>query len=310
MRTRHPRHVLLAALVAVTAALTPGLPPMTRQAQAVALTPQLIFSEDLGDGRVLTRFTQGVSVVATAGTEILFETTALGDQAGGLSVGLRPPDYTDGQVAEAASRYRAAGRSPEKDVEALGYSQRQARSAAAAARAGSNAGTFRPLAADDSRAGDVYDTGCAEIDSSVFWRGCFRRYRTDDNDPGAWYTADESQGTGHGKGAWYLRTGRTDHRYRRAEVVQWQPSNDVPAGKCRDVSFSLGAYGVSMSRTTTVCPEKISINVNDSKRFLAQWNGAVRADNPGVVAQDFTRVPAGSGSGFEYWVYEYHTVYS
>jgi hypothetical protein len=166
------------------------------------------------------------------------------------------------------------------------------------------------MAADDSKAGDIYDTGCAEIDSSVFWRGCFRRYRTDDKDPDAWYTADESQGTGHGKGGWYLRTGRTDHRYQRGQVVQWEPSNDVPAGKCHDVSFSLGAYGVSMSRTSTVCPEKISINVNNSKRFFAQWNGAVRADNPGVVAQDFTSIPNGAGSGFEYWVYEYHTVYS
>ena len=92
--------------------------------------------------------------------------------------------------------------------------------------------------------------------------------------------------------------------------MQWEPSSDVPAGKCEQRSFSLGAYGVSMSRTTTVCPEKISINVNDAKRFFAQWNGAVRADNPGVVAQDFTRIPTGSGSGFEYWVYEYHTVYS
>jgi hypothetical protein len=280
------------------------------QARAVALTQQPIFSEDLGDGRVLARFTQGVTVVATAGTEILFEMTPLSDQAGGVSVGLRPPDYTDGQVPEAAARYRAAGRSPEKDLQALGYSQAQARSEAAAARAASGAARFRPMAASDSKAGDVYDTGCAEIDSSVFWRGCFRRYRTDDSDPNAWYTADESQGTGHGKGGWYLRTGRTDHRYRRGQVVQWEPSNDVPAGNCREVGFSLGAFGVSMSRTTTVCPEKISINVNDRKRFYAQWNGAVRADNPGVVAQDFTQVPTGSGSGFEYWVYEYHSVYS
>jgi len=310
MRTRRARHALLTAILAGTAGLAPVSPLEGRQAHAAALTPQQIFSEDLGDGRVLARFTQGVTVVATAGTEVLFEITPLSDQTGGISVGLRPPDYTETQVREAAARYRTAGRSPEKDLQALGYSQAQARSEAAATRAASEAGKFRPMAASDSKAGDVYDTGCAEIDNSVFWRGCFRRYRTDDSDPNAWYTADESQGTGHGKGGWYLRTGRTDHRYRRGEVVQFEPSNDVPAGKCREVGFSLGAFGVSMSRTTTVCPEKISINVNDPKRFFAQWNGAVRADNPGVVAQDFTRVPTGSGSGFEYWVYEYHAVYS
>jgi hypothetical protein len=281
-----------------------------RPAKAVTLAPQLIFSEDLGDGRVLARFTEGVTVVASAGSEILFDSTQLSDAAGGLSVGIRPPDYNDGQLGDAAARYRAAGRSPERDVQALGYSQGQAKAQAVAARSGSTAGTFHGMAANEGKAGDIYDTGCAEIDSSVFWRGCFRRYRSEDNDPGAWYTADESQGTGHGKGGWYLRTGRTDHRYRRGEVVQWQPSNDVPTGKCHEVGFSLGAYGVSMQRSTTVCPEKISISVNDPKRFFAQWNGAVRADNPGVVAQDFTRVPTGDGSGFEYWVYEYHTVYS
>jgi hypothetical protein len=310
MRSRRARSILLTALVAAVTGLTPVPRLGGGSAQAVTLTPQPIFGEDLGDGRILARFTHGVTVVATAGTEILFETAPLSDEAGGLSVGLRPPDYTEAQVAAAASRYRASGRSPDKDHQALGYSRQQAKSEAVAARAASEAGRFRGMAADDSKAGDIYDTGCAEIDSSVFWRGCFRRYRTDDRDPDAWYTADESQGTGHGKGAWYLRTGRTDHRYRRGQVVQWEPSNDVPAGKCHDVSFSLGAYGVSMSRTSTVCPEKISINVNNSKRFFAQWNGAVRADNPGVVAQDFTSVPNGAGAGFEYWVYEYHTVYS
>jgi hypothetical protein len=310
MRSRRVRRILLSALVAATAGLAPVPRFGGESAQATTLTPQPIFSEDLGDGRILARFTHGLTVVATAGTEILFEMTPLTDDTGGLSVGLRPPDFTDAQVAAAASRYRASGRSPDKDLQALDYSQDQARSAAVTARAASEAGRFRGMAADGSKAGDIYDTGCAEIDGSVFWRGCFRRYRTDDNDPNAWYTADESQGTGHGKGAWYLRTGRTDHRYGRGEVVQWEPSNDIPAGKCRDVSFSLGAYGVSMSRTTTVCPEKISINVNNSRRFYAQWNGAVRADNPGVVAQDFTRVPHGAGSGFEYWVYEYHSVYS
>jgi hypothetical protein len=309
MRIRRTRYGLLTTVLSIAAVISPAVTLVRQQADAAALTPQPVFSEDLGDGRVLTRFTGGVTVVAAAGTEILFETTPLSDATGGLAVGLRPPDYNDRQVAEAASRYRASGRSPEKDVEALGFSHVQARSQAQTAKA-ARAESFRATAAGDSRPGDIYDSGCAEIDSSVFWRGCYRRYRTDDNDANAWYTADESQGTGHGKGAWYLRTGRTDHRYGTGQVVQWQPTSDVPAGSCRQQTFSVGAHGVSMSRTTTVCPQKISINVNDSKRFFAQWNGAVRADNPGVIAEDFTRVPTGRGAGFEYWVYEYHTVYS
>lgn len=305
MRTRRAHYVLVIAFLS-SIGLTPipalrGLP-----ARAVTLNPEPIFSEDLGDGRVLARFTEGVTVVATAGSQILFETVPLSEGTGGLSVGIRPPDYNDSQVGTATARYRAAGRSPEKDVQALGLSQSQAKAQAVEARAR----TIHGMDANDGKAGDIYDTGCAQIDKSVFWRGCFRRYRSQDNDPQAWYTADESQGTGHGKGGWYLRTGRTDHRYGQAEVVQWAPSTDVPTGKCHEMSFSLGAYGVSMSRTTTVCPQKISINVNDAKRFFAQWNGAVRADNPGVIAQDFTRVPNGLGSGFEYWVHEFHSVYS
>lgn len=311
------RHASLGAVL--VAALLPGTWSGTdRLANAAAGDyPMVVFSEPLGDGRVLTRFTNGVTVVATHGTRVVFETVPGSHREGGTAVGLIPPDYDEADAARAAREYRAWGRSLEKDEGALGYSRADAKAEAKAnRRVTSRSSDMRPKAAShssagsDAGAGEVYDTGCAEIDSSVFWKGCYRRYRTADNDAKWWYTADESQGTGHGKGVWYLRTGRTDHRYRSAEVVQWEPTSDVPAGKCDQVSFSLGAYGVEMSRTTTVCPERISINVNDPGRFFAQWNGAVRADNPGVVAQDFARVRSGKGSGFEYWVYEYHTLYS
>lgn len=122
--------------MAGTAGLVPGS-FSGASARADTLTPQPLFTEELGDGRVLARFTQGVTVVATAGTEILFATDPTTGEAGGISVGLRPPDYTDAQVAEAAARYRASRRSPDKDEQALGYSQQQARSAAVAARAAS-----------------------------------------------------------------------------------------------------------------------------------------------------------------------------
>lgn len=312
MRTRHVR-VWVALAAATVPAAWSGAVPVASAVSGAA--PRVAFSENLGDGRILTRFTNGVTVVATQGTQVVFEAVPGSDREGGTAIGLIPPDYDEAGTARAAQAYRAAGRSSQKDQRALGYSQSQAKAEAKTNRetarsAGPQAkGVAQPTAGSGSEPGEVYDTGCAEVDSSVFWKGCYRRYRTADNDPKAWYTADESQGTGHGKGAWYLRTGRTDHRYSQAKVVQWEPTSDVPTGRCDQVTFSLGAYGVSMSRTTTVCPEKISINVNDSDRFFAQWNGAVRADNPGVVAQDFARVPAGKGSGFEYWVYEYHTVY-
>ena len=302
----------MAALV-TTAWIGPIAAPDAEAAPTPQLSPQVVFSEDLGDGRVLTRFTHGVTVVATKGTRIVFETTPPSHSEGGLGIGLIPPDYDEMGASHAAQQYRASGRSPEKDERALEYSQNQAKWEAKANQPSHTAdgtGSVETTAAPASQPGEVYDSGCAKIDSSVFWRGCYRRYWTEDNDASSWYAADESQGTGHGKGGWYLRTGRTDHRYKQGEVVQWEPSNDVPKGNCEQVGFSLGAYGVSMSRTTTVCPEKISVSVNDSKRFYAQWNGAVRGDNPGVVAQNFTKVPNGKDSGFEYWVYEYHSVYS
>ena len=84
MRIRRARYVLLTALLALTAGLAPVSPFRGGRAQALSLWPQPTFTEDLGDGRVLARFTQGVTVVATAGTEVLFETTPLSEQAGGL----------------------------------------------------------------------------------------------------------------------------------------------------------------------------------------------------------------------------------
>ena len=64
MRTRRAHYFWVTALLAATAGLAPIPSIAGRQAQALPLTPQPIFSEELGDGRVLARFTHGVTVVA------------------------------------------------------------------------------------------------------------------------------------------------------------------------------------------------------------------------------------------------------
>lgn len=145
----------------------------------------------------------------------------------------------------------------------------------------------------------------------MFWSGAFTRYYAADEDPNAYYVVDGSQATGHGKGAWYLKTGRSEHRYGDGvEVVQHDPQSDIKdLGNCHNVDFGIEAHGVKVSTSTTVCPDSISININDPNRFFAQWNGAVRADNPGVVVHTAARVPNGRKSGFRYKIHEFHSVW-
>jgi hypothetical protein len=80
-------------------------------------------------------------------------------------------------------------------------------------------------------------------------------------------------------------------------------------GNCHQAGFGISAYGVTVETSTTVCPDSITININDPNRFFAQWNGTVRASNPGVVVHTVARVPNGRRSGFRYKIHEFHSVY-
>lgn len=55
--------------------------------------------------------------------------------------------------------------------------------------------------------GDIFDSGCIgdTAGDRIRWGGCYRRYTTDDGDPNAYYSAEESNANGEGS-FWYLLT--------------------------------------------------------------------------------------------------------
>ncbi|MGH8974140.1 MAG: hypothetical protein ACRD0C_13175 [Acidimicrobiia bacterium] len=199
--------------------------------------------EKLGDGRILTRFAGGLSVVAGEHTRILFEERREDDSEGEIGIIIEPPELDREEMRQAAALYQAAGRSFEADLQAVRFPAEEAQAHGASTR-----------------------------DAA--------------------------------------KTGRSEHRYGDdVQVVQYDPQSDIrDLGHCRDYSFGISAYGVTAGVTTTVCPDSISINRNEPNRFFAQWNGAVRADNPGVVVHTVARVPNGGKSRFRYKIYEYHSI--
>jgi hypothetical protein len=279
---------------------------MDRQSFGIGdIVPDVI--EKLGDGRILTRYAGGLSVVASEHTKILFEERREDDKEGEIGIIIEPPELDIEGIHQAAALYRAAGRSPEADQRAVRFSTEEAQAHASMAPPYQQG--IRPFAMGPP--GTVYDSGRIEIDSSVFWAGAFTRYYAADEDANAYYLVDGSQATGHGKGVWYLRTGRSEHRYREGvEIVKYDPESDIKnLGNCHEVGFGISAYGVTVDTSTTVCPDSISININDPNRFFAQWNGSARADNPGVVVHTVARVPNGHRNGFRYKIHEFHSVY-
>lgn len=95
------------------------------------IVPDVI--EKLGDGRILTRFAGGLSVVASEHTQILFEERREDDQEGEIGIIIQPPELTLEEIRQAATLYQAAARSPEADGRAIRFSAEEAQAHAAMA---------------------------------------------------------------------------------------------------------------------------------------------------------------------------------
>lgn len=297
----NPAIALVALLALPLSAAGPAGTPLETGAGLVDVTERVgvVSVSRLGGGRELQLFANGASVVASEGTKVRFWSSGVEENEVILS--MTPPDIDD--PAAAAQEYRAAGRSVAQDAQALGISP------ADAAQIGIR--YDEEEAANDSTSarstgrqalGSIFASGCATVDNSyVYWHGCFTR-TSGDSDSTYNYIGDQSQATGYAKNIHRLTRGRAKHEYNGANalIVRWQPIIDIPEGSCQQVTFGVSGYGLSLSDTFTLCPDKLHPSISDSV-FESSWEGHSHGTK-GVAAETLVRVKRGTSSGFTFHV--------
>lgn len=227
--------------------------------EGVAWSPALLSTEPLHGGSVLRlRYTDGITVVAPKGAQVVFEgsgaskTLAGGRQVYDRAVRVVDPNVVNAaSLAHAAADYAARGRSIYDDALAAGYSAAQARQLAEPQGA----------VADEP---PVASTGCVRSedqypDPDYEWSGCYKLYAVTDADEAAWYAA--GSGTAHGWGTGVLG-GKTlvkgasqiSWTGSGAEIIEASPAGSVASSNCRTAGINL-AYIIEVSYSTQLCAD-------------------------------------------------------
>jgi hypothetical protein len=99
-----------------------------------------------------------------------------------------------------------------------------------------------------------------------------------DNGGGNWIIGDEITGSGNDTGPWGWNTLTNLTAYvnygSHNTIVQWRPNSAIPEGSCSTVSLGLTYAGVSLSDSSTVCPDVLSpYGTNTSNKFGSSWSG-------------------------------------
>jgi len=230
--------------------------------------PGLVSSTILPDGSVQELFTNGATFVGTAGTTISFATLSNGTNGGGYQMSATPPDSDTGGLAAMAHAFSA--------------------SLLATAACGS-----------------LTSSGALSINDQIIHEyGAFRRYKTCDSDPNYHYTYEESQLSGQGKHNIKIVNMGTEHYYLHGSIIKWAPGGNMTTGSsCSSQTVGLTAFGVSVSETIPVCPDRIRPSV-PTKDFKVQWEGCTNDGSTKAAANNSSdKVPNGVSAGFTYVLY-------
>jgi hypothetical protein len=268
--------------------------------------PALVSSAILSDGAEQEVFSNGTTFVGTPGTTVTFTGLGDGTAAGGYSVSVTPPDPRTAAGAAAMARaYAARGRSPAQDARDLGLAPTSADVAATKKARAVDAS----VAAAGCTAGQISDSGTLSInDAHITERGAFRRYTTCDADPNNHYTYEESQLSGQGKDPCLLGCSvynmGTEHYYLHGSIIKWAPGGNMTTGSsCSTQTVGLSAYGVSVSDSVPVCPDRIRPSV-PTKDFKVQWEGCTsNGSTKAADALSSDKVANGVSAGFTYVLY-------
>lgn len=249
-----------------------------------------------------------------------------------LGVDLPIPPGDIGALLLQADSYEQAGRSPSQDRAIMDALEGNPQTCQI------NPAACIPTVAPDPAVGlsgsqaatsccsnqEISWSGCAAIDGSVYWRGCGIQWIGSDRDPSAWYQGYQMKGTGHGKGPWYLKTGRLaeTHKYgadpsgtnlhQVDSVIDWSPSGDMtpaPGSVCSTGTIGISSFFV-ISASVPVCRTKITMKDAPAGHLQSQWNGAVRATNVGDAQVITNKTPGENSWAYFYMdLYEYHSLF-
>ncbi|RQX19117.1 hypothetical protein DDE19_05370 [Micromonospora ureilytica] len=269
-------------LATVTAALLVGPMLMAVAAQAApageekAWSPALLSTEPLYSGSaVRLRYTEGITVVASAGAKVIFTgsmsptTTQDGRRVYDREVQIVDPQGVGQSSAEAAA-YSAAGRSVYADALAAGFSPAEARQEAQPQ--GVALLDEPPIAAS----GCVYSETNTP-DPEFEWSGCYKLYNVDDADASAWYGA--GSGTAHGWGTGVLGGGKelskgfTEITWSGsgAEIIEASPSANQNGINCGQFTVGLSQV-VELSYQVPLCNDGWNVTWNQTVHKV-EWHG-------------------------------------
>ncbi len=296
---------VLAGVLAVGGSVVFGIGATSQGGGATG--PKLMSSMMLPDGAEQDVWSDGTITVGTPGYGVAFTASKQGYQ-----VAMTPPDPgTSAGTVAMARTYKAEGRSPAQDARDLGRAPtRQELAASKKARLSGD------VIAAACTAGNIFDSGNLTInDSHAYLYGAYRRYTTCDSDPNNHYTYEESQLSGYGKNpcdliSCSMDTMRTQHSYGNGSLIKWAPGGDMtPSGSsCQTQTTGLSAYGVSVSESVSVCPDKIH-PLPSTRSFYAQWQGCTHNGSTKAAAANSSQKLANTVSAnFSYVIY-YHWSY-
>jgi hypothetical protein len=273
---------LAIAAVAVLAGplLAAGTAQAAPAAEGTAWSPALLSTEPLyGGSAVRLRYTEGITVVASAGAKVVFtgsqapQSTADGRHVYDRAVQIVEKQGTSQPAAASAqaSAYAAAGRSVYTDALAAGFSPAEARQEA------------QPQGSALMDEPPILSSGCVYSetnypDPKFEWSGCYRLYNVDASDANAWYGA--GSGTAHGWGTGVLgggkelQKGSTEITWSGAgaEIIEASPSANQSGNNCGQFTVGL-SHVVELSYQVPLCNNGWNVTWNRTVHKV-EWHGA------------------------------------
>ncbi|MEA3076441.1 MAG: hypothetical protein QOF60_1349 [Actinomycetota bacterium] len=236
----------------------------------------------LTGGRLLVKFTRprhtGWAIVLP-GAQVGQEPLTLGGEVRD-TLTIRPPEPSTGaEAAVAAQQLSASGWTQDVQLallELVGHGTPPATAIQQVEPQRSSAAA----AGDPNPDGDYFENGCAYDqldDNGVSARGCYRRYwgYEDEDDKYAGATSWAYAGIDENPGqSTVLTIVTTAHTYSNATMRQYDPLGTISQGSCSTIGLGISAYGVNVSQSQPVCPEKLQPTIyEDGTVYGVDWRG-------------------------------------
>lgn len=210
------------------------------------------------------------------GTQIGQEPVALGEVREMLTV--RPPEPSNGAEARLAAQQLAASGWTEDVQSAL---LELVGSGTPPVSAISQVEPQRSSAAteDPNPEKEHFHENCIYVDNpneGTRAQGCFKRYWGQENEYEAFTGSTSKAFAAVDSSELVLTIVTTAHSYGNARMRDYDPMSPIEQGACGTVGLGLSGYGVSVSQSQQICPEKLFPTILDRGTvYGVDWRGTV-----------------------------------